>query len=64
MQILTDPTNYDNVVTALGNAINTDAMFSNLASLIPVIGGCLIFAFTYRLIKKVVRGAQKGKASI
>lgn len=52
------------VVTALKDILTTDAMFTNLASLIPVIGGVLIFAFTYRIIKRVVSGAQKGKARV
>lgn len=59
-----DPTAFDNVVTQLQSIISLDAMFSNLAALIPVVGGCLIFAFTYRIIKKIVGGAQRGKASI
>lgn len=58
------PTSMSSVVTALQSILTTDAMFTNLASLIPVIGGVLIFAFTYRIIKKVVTGAQKGKARI
>lgn len=61
---MTDPTAFQQVVTALTNALNTDAMFTNLAALIPVVGGVLIFAFTYRIIKKMVGGAQRGKASI
>lgn len=52
------------VVTALQSILTTDAMFTNLAALIPVVGGVLIFAFTYRIIKKIVKGAQRGKASI
>ena len=52
------------VVTALTSILTTDAMFTNLAALIPVIGGILIFAFTYRIIKKMVTGAQKGKARV
>lgn len=52
------------VVSALQTAINTDTMFTNLAALIPVVGGVLIFAFTYRIIKKIVKGAQRGKANI
>ena len=52
------------VVSALKDILTTDAMFTNLASLIPVIGGVLIFAFTYRIIKRVVSGAQKGKARV
>lgn len=52
------------VVTALKGILTTDAMFTNLASLIPVVGGVLIFAFTYRIVKKIVSGASKGKAKI
>lgn len=52
------------VVTALQGILTTDAMFTNLASLIPVVGGVLIFAFTYRIVKKIVKGASKGKANI
>lgn len=53
-----------NVVTALQGILTTDQMFTNLAALIPVVGGVLIFAFTYRIIRKIVKGAQRGKASI
>lgn len=53
-----------NVVNALTEAVSTDSMFTNLAALIPVVGGVLIFAFTYRIIRKIVKGAQRGKASI
>lgn len=58
------PTAMSSVVTALQSILTTDAMFTNLASLIPVVGGVLIFAFTYRIIKKIVKGAQSGKARI
>ena len=63
MQIL-DATAFENVVSALTSAVNTESMFTNLAALIPVVGGVLIFAFTYRIIRKIVKGAQRGKASI
>lgn len=59
-----DATAMENVVSALQSAISTNTMFTNLASLIPVIGGVLIFAFTYRIIRKIVTKAQKGKAGI
>ena len=58
------PTSMSGVVTALQSILTTDAMFTNLAALIPVVGGVLIFAFTYRIIKKIVKGAQNGKAKI
>lgn len=52
------------VVNALKSILTTDAMFTNLASLIPVIGGVLIFAFTYRIIRRIVSGANKGTARV
>ena len=52
------------VVTALQGILTTDAMFTNLSALIPVVGGVLIFAFTYRIVRKIVSGAQRGKAKI
>lgn len=57
-------TSMSGVVTALQSAINTDAMFTNLGALIPVVGGLLIFAFTYRIIRRIVKGAGKGKANV
>ena len=57
-------TAFGDVITALTSILTTDAMFTNLAALIPVIGGVLIFAFTYRIIKRMVSGAQKGKARL
>ena len=52
------------VVTALKSILTTDAMFTNLSLLIPVVGGVLIFAFTYRIIRRIVGGANRGKAKI
>lgn len=52
------------LVTALQAAVSTNSMFANLTSLIPVVGGVLLFAFTYRIIKKIITGAAKGKARI
>lgn len=59
-----DVTAMENVATALQSAISTNTMFSNLATLIPVVGGVLIFAFTYRIVRRIVSGANKGKAKI
>ena len=54
----------EQVVSALQSILTTDAMFTNLSKLIPVVGGVLIFAFTYRIIRRIVSGATKGKAKI
>lgn len=52
------------LVTALQSILTTDAMFTNLSALIPVVGGVLIFAFTYRIVRRIVKSAQRGKANI
>lgn len=62
--MLIEATAFSDVVQALQNILNTDAMFTNLAALIPVIGGVLVFAFTYRIIRRIVKGAQGGKARV
>lgn len=36
------PTNMSALVTALQSILTTDAMFTNLSALIPVVGGVLI----------------------
>lgn len=57
-------TGMEALVTALKSILTTDAFMANLTSLVPVIGGVLIFAFTYRLVRKLIKGAQRGKANI
>lgn len=58
------PTSMSSVVTALQSILTTDAMFTNLSALIPVVGGVLIFAFTYRLVRRIIGGASRGHAKI
>ena len=53
-----------NLVTAMQSAINTDSMFTNLTLLIPVVGGVLLFAFTYRIVRRIIKGASSGKARV
>ena len=62
--LLDGTTAMSSVVTALQSILTTDAMFTNLAALIPVVGGVLVFAFTYRIVRKIISGAGKGKAKI
>lgn len=52
------------LVTALQGILSSNTMFANLTSLIPVVGGVLVFAFTYRIVRKMISGAAKGKARI
>lgn len=64
MDTPTTATAMESLVTALKSVLTTDSMFTNLSSLIPVVGGVLIFAFTYRIVRRIVGKAQKGKAGI
>lgn len=52
------------LVTALEGILTTDAFMGALSALVPVIGGVLLFAFVYRITRKLVKGASKGKANI
>lgn len=61
---MSETTAMSQVVSALQGILTTDAMFTNLAALIPVVGGVLIFSFTYMIIKKIIKGASRGKAKI
>ena len=54
----------ETLVTNLANAVDTSTMLGNLAGFIPVVGAVLIFAFTYRVLRKIISGASKGKARI
>jgi len=54
----------EGLATALQGILTTDKFFANLTTLVPVIGGVLIFAFTYRIVRRIVKGAQKGRANI
>lgn len=52
------------LVTALTSAVNVNSMLSALTDFIPVVGAVLIFAFTYRVLRKIIKGASSGKARI
>lgn len=59
-----DATGMSDLVTALQGILTTDAFMGALSALVPVIGGVLLFAFVYRITRKLVKGASKGKANI
>ena len=52
------------LVSALQGILTTDSFMANFTSLVPVIGGVLVFAFTYRVVRKIIKGAQRGKANV
>lgn len=59
-----DATGISGLVTALEGILTTDAFMGALTALVPVIGGVLIFSFVYRTVRKLTKGAAKGKANI
>lgn len=59
-----DVSGMSDLVTALQGILTTDAFMGALSALVPVIGGVLLFAFVYRITRKLVKGASKGKANI
>lgn len=57
-------TGMEALVTALTGAISASELLGVITSFIGVIAGVLLFAFTYRVIRRILSGAQKGKAKI
>lgn len=52
------------LVTELQGILTTDAFMGALTSLIPVIGGVLLFAFVYRIVRRMIKSTANGKANI
>lgn len=52
------------LVTALEGILSFDALMTIFTTLVPVIGGVVLFAFSYRTVRKLIKGASKGKANI
>lgn len=64
MFVIGEVAGMSDLVTALGGILTTDAFMGALTTLIPVIGGVLLFAFVYRIVRKLIKGSAKGKANI
>lgn len=63
MFVIADATGMSGLVSALGDILTTDAFMGALTALIPVIGGVLLFAFVYRITRRLIKGASKGNAN-
>lgn len=59
--LIMDATGLAGLASALGDVLTTDAFMTALTTLVPVIGGVLVFAFTYRIVRRLVSGGQKEK---
>lgn len=52
------------LATALGNAVTADGLFGAITPFIPFVGVLVLFGFGYRVLRRSVGGASKGKAKI
>lgn len=51
-------------ITAFQSSWNTGSMWGELTAAGALIGLVVVFAFGYRVIRKLVKGVSKGKANI
>lgn len=51
-------------ITAFQTTFTTDALWGDLAAIAVLLGTLVIFAFGYRLLKRAITGASKGKAKM
>jgi len=52
------------IVTSLTSGITSAGLFGTVAEIMPFIVIMIGFAFGYKVLRKVVKGASKGKAAI
>lgn len=59
-----DASSQSGFVTALTSGITAEAFWSNIAPFGAFIATMVVFAFGYRVVRKVISGAGRGKAKI
>lgn len=52
------------IVSSLTSGITSAGLFGTVAQIMPFVVIMIGFAFGYKVLRKVVKGASKGKASI
>lgn len=52
------------IVSSLTSGITSAGLFGTVAEIMPFIVIMIGFAFGYKVLRKVVKGASKGKAAI
>lgn len=53
-----------NIVNQLLTGITSEALFGTVAEVVPFIIVMVGFAFGYQVLKRAIKGASKGKASM
>lgn len=57
-------TGMEGIVTQLTTGITSDGLFGTVGEIIPFVVIMIGFAFGYKVLRKAVKGASKGKANI
>lgn len=57
-------TNQDAFITALTTGVTAEQFWANVAPFGAFIATMVVFAFGYRVLRKVISGAGKGRAKI
>lgn len=50
-----------NAITAITSTVSSDALWTEFGSVAPYIGAIALFVFGYTLVRRVTKGASKGK---
>lgn len=54
----------ESIVTQLTTGITSDGLFGTVAEIIPFVIIMIGFAFGYKVLRKAVKSASKGKANV
>lgn len=52
------------IITQLTTGITSAGLFSTVAEIVPFVIVMIGFAFGYKVLRKAVKGASKGKANV
>lgn len=61
---VTGTTGMTNIIAQLKEGITSAGLFGTVAEIIPFVIVMIGFAFGYKVLRKAVKGASKGKANI
>lgn len=62
--LIADATGMQAIVSALTTGITSAGLFGTVAEIMPFVVVMIGFAFGYKVLRKVVKGASKGKSNI
>ena len=62
--LIADATGMAAIVQSLTNGITSAGLFGTVAEIMPFVVVMIGFAFGYKVLRKVVKGASKGKSNI